>query len=57
VASFAIQTYFGNLKDPRRAPRHRLLDIIGIAIQPASIQPVCILAGCSAIGEERVLAP
>ncbi len=28
----AIHTYFRNLKDPRRAPRHRLLDLIGIAI-------------------------
>ncbi len=32
MTSLAIQTYFGKLKDPRRAPRHRLLDIIGIAI-------------------------
>jgi predicted transposase YbfD/YdcC len=30
--SLAIHTYFRNLKDPRRAPRHLLLDIIGIAI-------------------------
>lgn len=30
--ALAIATYFGNLKDPRRAPRHLLLDIIGIAI-------------------------
>jgi predicted transposase YbfD/YdcC len=30
--TLAIETYFGNLTDPRRAPRHRLLDIIGIAI-------------------------
>lgn len=27
----AIQTHFRNLKDPRRAPRHQLLDIIVIA--------------------------
>jgi predicted transposase YbfD/YdcC len=32
MVSLAIHTYFGKLKDPRRAPRHRLLDIIGIAI-------------------------
>jgi predicted transposase YbfD/YdcC len=32
MARLAIHTYFGNLKDPRRAPRHLLLDIIGIAI-------------------------
>ncbi len=32
MARLAIQTYFRNLKDPRRAPRHHLLDIIGIAI-------------------------
>jgi predicted transposase YbfD/YdcC len=28
----AIQTHFGNLKDPRRCPRHLLLNIIVIAI-------------------------
>jgi predicted transposase YbfD/YdcC len=28
----AIQTHFRNLKDPRRCPRHLLLDIIAIAI-------------------------
>jgi predicted transposase YbfD/YdcC len=32
MARLALQTYFRNLKDPRRAPRHLLLDIIGIAI-------------------------
>jgi predicted transposase YbfD/YdcC len=32
MARLAIHTYFRNLKDPRRAPRHRLLDIFGIAI-------------------------
>ena len=32
MARLAIHTYFGTLKDPRRAPRHLLLDIIGIAI-------------------------
>lgn len=33
VASrLAIQTHFRNLKDPRRAPRHHLLDIIVFAI-------------------------
>ena len=32
MARLAIQTYFRNLKDPRRAPLHHLLDIIGIAI-------------------------
>jgi predicted transposase YbfD/YdcC len=32
MAQLAIQTYFRNLKDPRRAPRHLLLDIVGIAI-------------------------
>lgn len=30
--SLAIHTYFRNVPDPRRAPRHLLLDIIGIAI-------------------------
>jgi predicted transposase YbfD/YdcC len=30
--SLAIHTYFRNLKDPRRAPRHLLLDIIAITI-------------------------
>jgi predicted transposase YbfD/YdcC len=30
--SLAIHTYFRNVKDPRRAPRHRLLDVIAIAI-------------------------
>jgi len=30
--SLAIHTYFRNLKDPRRAPRHQLLDLIVIAI-------------------------
>lgn len=28
----AIQIHFRNRKDPRRAPRHLLIDIIGIAI-------------------------
>src|SRR2546423_1172016 len=28
----AIPRYFGNLKDPRRAPRHWLLDMMGIAL-------------------------
>lgn len=32
TANLAIQTYFRNLKDPRRAPRHLLIDIIVIAI-------------------------
>ena len=32
MARLALQTHFRNLKDPRRAPRHLLLDIIGIAI-------------------------
>jgi predicted transposase YbfD/YdcC len=32
MACLALQTHFRNLKDPRRAPRHLLLDIIGIAI-------------------------
>lgn len=32
MAHLALQTYFRNLKDPRRAPRHLLLDIIGIAV-------------------------
>jgi hypothetical protein len=32
MTPLAIQTYFRNLKDPRRAPRHLLLDIVGIAI-------------------------
>jgi predicted transposase YbfD/YdcC len=32
VARLALQTHFRNLKDPRRAPRHRLVDIVGIAI-------------------------
>jgi hypothetical protein len=32
MASLAFHTSFQNLKDPRRAPRHRLLDSIGIAI-------------------------
>jgi predicted transposase YbfD/YdcC len=32
MARLALHTYFHNLKDPRRAPRHLLLDIIGIAI-------------------------
>jgi predicted transposase YbfD/YdcC len=32
MARLAIHTYFRNLQDPRRAPRHRLLDVIGIAI-------------------------
>jgi predicted transposase YbfD/YdcC len=32
MATLAIQTYFRNLKDPRRAPRHLLLDIVGVAI-------------------------
>jgi predicted transposase YbfD/YdcC len=32
TANLAIQTHFRNLNDPRRAPRHLLLDIIVIAI-------------------------
>lgn len=32
MARLALHTYFRNLKDPRRAPRHVLVDIIGIAI-------------------------
>ena len=32
MARLALQTYFRNLPDHRRAPRHLLLDIIGIAI-------------------------
>jgi hypothetical protein len=32
MAPLAIQIHFRNLKDPRRAPRHHLLDIIGIAM-------------------------
>lgn len=32
MARLALQTYFRNLKDPRRAPRHLLVDIIGIAV-------------------------
>jgi predicted transposase YbfD/YdcC len=32
TANLAIQTYFRNLKDPRRAPRHLLIDILVIAI-------------------------
>lgn len=32
IAKLAIQTHFRNLKDPRRAPRHLLIDIIVIAI-------------------------
>lgn len=32
MAQLALQTCFRNLKDPRRAPRHVLLDIVGIAI-------------------------
>ena len=32
MAQLALQTHFRNLKDPRRAPRHLLLDIVGIAI-------------------------
>lgn len=32
TANLAIQTYFRNLKDPRRAPRHLLIDLIVIAI-------------------------
>jgi predicted transposase YbfD/YdcC len=32
MVCLAIHTYFSKLKDPRRAPRHHLLDIIGIAI-------------------------
>src|SRR5437016_3922711 len=31
-ANLTIQTYFRNLKDPRRAPRHLLIDIITVAI-------------------------
>ncbi len=32
MATLAIQACFRNLKDPRRAPRHLLLDIVGMAI-------------------------
>src|SRR5258708_25117303 len=32
ASRLAIQTYFRDLKDPRRCPRHLLLDIIAIAI-------------------------
>jgi predicted transposase YbfD/YdcC len=32
MAHLALQNHFRNLKDPRRAPRHLLLDVIGIAI-------------------------
>jgi predicted transposase YbfD/YdcC len=32
MAQLALQRHFRNLKDPRRAPRHLLLDIVGIAI-------------------------
>ena len=32
TSRLAIQTHFRNLKDPRRAPRHHLLDILVIAI-------------------------
>jgi predicted transposase YbfD/YdcC len=32
MAHLALQTHFRNLKDPRRAPRHLLVDVIGIAI-------------------------
>jgi predicted transposase YbfD/YdcC len=32
MAQLAFHTHFRNLKDPRRAPRHLLLDVIGIAI-------------------------
>jgi predicted transposase YbfD/YdcC len=32
TANLAIQTYFRNLKDPRRAPRHLLIDILVISI-------------------------
>lgn len=32
MTHLALQTHFRNLKDPRRAPRHLLLDVIGIAI-------------------------
>lgn len=32
MARLALQTHFRNLKDPRRAPRHLLVDILGIAI-------------------------
>jgi predicted transposase YbfD/YdcC len=32
MTSLAMQTYFGKLKDPRRAPRHLLVDIIGMAV-------------------------
>jgi predicted transposase YbfD/YdcC len=32
MAQLALHIHFRNLKDPRRAPRHLLLDIIGIAI-------------------------
>ena len=32
TVNLAIQTDFRNLNDPRRAPRHLLIEIIGIAI-------------------------
>lgn len=32
ASSLAIQTYFRNLKDPRRCPRHLLINVIVIAI-------------------------
>ena len=32
ASRLAIQTHFRNIKDPRRCPRHLLLDIITIAI-------------------------
>jgi predicted transposase YbfD/YdcC len=32
MSQLAFHSHFGNRKDPRRAPRHLLLDIIGIAI-------------------------
>jgi predicted transposase YbfD/YdcC len=32
AARLAIQTYFRHVRDPRRAPRHHLLDIIVIAV-------------------------
>jgi predicted transposase YbfD/YdcC len=32
MAHLALQIHFRNLKDPRRSPRHLLLDVIGVAI-------------------------
>ena len=33
MAQVAFHSHFRHLKDPRRCPRHLLLDIIGIAIR------------------------